>query len=438
MELGTPLTDAIPTGYANLNATAFPAAAANFYTYNEQDTTSFIELGVRYNWNGWKRVTNIVSVLPNGRGFRAKANAAMLSSGRTFSATGTPAVGNVDVTTTRTTVAPGGANGGGWNFLANPYACAIDFESASLVKPAGMNNAFWVWDGQFDRYRVFVGASGTDLGSIALNVTGGASANLIASGQGFWVKVTSGAGGTFGFREAAKSTSDASFYRTASTGFVKMALRAPNGRTDEAALRFNPRTTLGFDAFADATKLAGSGANLSLLPLQGVDLSVHTQPIPATEQRIPLKVAAKTVGSYTLTFTGLVDGLPAGLHVALLDRTQNRTLPIAEGTVYTTTLTQTDIAHPDARFVLILQPNSVTSTHPTENLNLTLSPNPANETVQIQGMALNAHVFVRDVTGKIIQTTQTSTLHVATWPKGIYTVTVTQDGQTQHQRLVVE
>ena len=448
--IGSPVTGKVPTDFIGLNARISPPANVNVYTYNETDTASVMNGGARYGGDGWKPLASLSLPIVSGVGYRFFANQPLMSGSQTYTISGALKQGNVDVPMTRTPTAPGGYEGGGWNLLGNPYASDIDFNSPSLVKPGTMNNAFWTYDGRLKHYQVYVGASGTSLGSVALNVTGNAAANVIASGQAFWVKLTSGGGATFGFRETAKAASNGTFFRTGAADDVpaclKINLSNAAGYSDEAGLRFNPQSTYGYDAHADAHKLVGSHVNLSLVPQPGTELSLSTQPAPVGPVHIPLKVAVDAAGAYTLRFTGCA-ALQFGLYLYLFDHVASRLEPVTEGYSYTANLTAADLADPLRRFELIVSPNHVTGLAASQPISLTLYPNPANGAARLSianAGAAAAIVQIADLAGRtVFTTTYTGDLADRLLPlsglaPGVYTVRLAVGTAVLREKLVVE
>ncbi|MFZ9612689.1 MAG: T9SS type A sorting domain-containing protein, partial [Crocinitomicaceae bacterium] len=63
------------------------------------------------------------------------------------------------------------------------------------------------------------------------------------------------------------------------------------------------------------------------------------------------------------------------------------------------------------------------------NTNLSISPNPANDVLHIQGSAENEVIRVIDVNGTIVLSTSETNVNIAHLPSGIYFVQV--QGQCQ-------
>lgn len=444
MEIGSPVTNANAAGFIGLDARTTPLSNVNVYTYTEQDTSSVVNGNSRYGGNGWKPLTSLSSTMPNGKGFRAFANGALVNGSRTYTVKGAVGQGNVDVALTRTPLSPGGFQGGGWNLIANPYPCDIDFTSAALVKPGNMNNAIWIWDAQAGQYRMYLAAGGTSLGSVALNVSAVGGANLIASGQAFWVRLTSGTTGTFGFREAAKTTTAASFYRSSTSvpDYLKVTLTDVGGHRDEAALRINPSCSIGFEPWADAGKLPGEGANISFVPVPGLYLSVHSQKEPTVEQKMPLRIDNATIGQHTLSFSGLDNGLPGTMKLYVRDRAEGTTTLVTDGLQYRVTLTSEDVLNPESRLELVLRP-SVLGVEPGVKASLCMSPNPAHDRLSLTVPGdKEGYLTLYDLTGKPVLRQQLTagrqTLTLAGLAAGAYTAELIQGKEVVREKLILE
>lgn len=444
MEIGSPVTNANAAGFIGLDARVTPLANANFYGYTEQDTSSVMSGTLRLGGNGWKPLASLSTTMPNGKGFRAFANSNLVNGNRTYAVTGAMGQGNVDVALTRTPTAPGGFQGGGWNLIANPYPCDIDFASAALVKPANMNNAMWIWNAQTGQYRMYLASGGATLGSVALNVTASPGANLIASGQAFWVRLTSGSTGTFGFREAAKTTSAASFYRAPgqSPDYLKVTLSDAAGHRDEAALRINPACMVDFEPWADAAKLPGEGPNISFVPVPGLHLSVHTQAEPEAEQKVALRIEGASAGAHTLNFSGLDNGVPESMRIYVRDQILGTSTPVTEGLQYRVALTDNDVANAEGRLVLVMRP-TVMGVDQSVRLSLCLSPNPARDQVLVTVPGGESGVLtLLDLTGKAVLQQRVmpgrQSVALAGLAAGTYTALLVCDKQTLREKLVLE
>gem|GEM_PF-4779912 len=66
---------------------------------------------------------------------------------------------------------------GGFNLVANPYPCPVNFGAVSFG--VGVNKAYFIWDGNAGNYAVYVAAAGS-AERVGINLPGGAEAN---SGQ---------------------------------------------------------------------------------------------------------------------------------------------------------------------------------------------------------------------------------------------------------------
>jgi hypothetical protein len=163
--------------------------------------------------------------------------------------------------------------------VGNPYASAIDFRSAGVLKGGNLQDVFYVWDPRlggsfaYGAYQTCI-RSGADYVVIpgGGTYTGGIN-NFIQSGQAFFVRAGAG-GGTIGFNENAKVSGSSLVTRPATTGSNNNFVRKLTNRL--YAVSGESRTLVDgvFNEFGmgmsnsvdnlDAVKLFNTGENLGI------------------------------------------------------------------------------------------------------------------------------------------------------------------------------
>ena len=174
----------------------------------------------------------------------------------TYSFTGSPnssiALGNLFNSTAATniTIQNGQANQG-WNLVANPFTCTIDFD---LLGRTGLDNSFYIYDPNK------TGGAGYESMSAA-----GIGETTIAPKQSFWVRAN-GSGlpslGTLSMKNHCNLAGSPKFFKQ-TKNFDRLVLRThPLGSDsieDYTVVSFVEHTSKSFDSKWDAYKLLNSG-----------------------------------------------------------------------------------------------------------------------------------------------------------------------------------
>ena len=200
--------------------------------------------------NGWEYSPPSVSV---GRGYRAYLNQPFFNSNPTFSNTGPIVTGNKSFSVS---YSPMGYGGGGWNLLANPYPCEVDFNS--LIR-SNIGGELHIWNHVYEAYGSY--SIGTGLSVFDVD-------RYIASGQGFFVKATATS-------PALQITEDAKPLSPVNASFIRIAAQDPpdagrfrlknsNGERDEVAIRWMAQAGPQFEPEYDANKFGNGPAGITL------------------------------------------------------------------------------------------------------------------------------------------------------------------------------
>ncbi|MFC0516576.1 LamG-like jellyroll fold domain-containing protein [Mucilaginibacter angelicae] len=372
--------------------------------------------------------------LPVGNGFlfffrgdRSVANiatetvASYVPTGTTFTTTGTLNAGNITVkhwynqssnlmysTTT-------GSKVSGYNLVGNPYASTINIEKFNrqpvLAKSSIYGGGFpdessatlssplkiWVYNPTTKQYSTYEQkktaiTSADTISNINPGISSdGFASNMIATGQGFYVKATA-TGQSLTFRESAKTNTQpntatlnailsapdrpvlASTSKFAS--FAAMPAQSVADDGVEPLLRFRLiKDTVNTDAIVivldkdisplyqkekDAEDFGGSGAlvSLSAFSADSIKTTIHRRPFPHKQQEvIPLFADATASGPYQLKLSDLTD-LPDIYEVWLRDSFTKDSLDLKNNRVYSFTIDKGNAASfGKDRFAVILRQN---------------------------------------------------------------------------------
>lgn len=357
--------------------------------------------------------------------------AGYVPTGTTFTTTGTLNTGNITVknwySQTTSLLYSSTSNTGsktvtGFNLVANPYASTINIEKfnrqASQATSSIYGNNFpnesgttlssplkiWVYNPTTKQYSTYEQKSTaiTSADTISTQNPGissdGYASNLIASGQGFFIRATAG-NQTLTFRESAKtnyqpsstitqailsapnrpvlaSTSKFAAFAAMPTQQIAQAATSTTNEEGESLLRFRLiKDTVNTDAIViglrtdinpvyngdkDAEDLGGNGAlvSLSAMSSDSVKATIYRSPYPhKVQQVIPLYADATASGAYQLNLSD-VSNLPALYEVWLKDSFTKDSVDIKANTLYNFNIDKGNAASFGTdRFRLILRQN---------------------------------------------------------------------------------
>ena len=208
--------------------------------------------------------------------------------------TGAPNTGAINIPLQYDGVFAG--NQAGWNLIANPYPCTIDWESIHGGGLGDLIDGYFVYNDGLSNYDYYDG--GDNAGLVA-------ATQFIPHTQGFWVRSTGLT--TLAITEADKNTTDQAFYKSSSTNLMRIGL-AGNVNTfgDAAVLIEGNNYTVDYDAEVDVQKFTtldpDNAPSLYTVTPDGHDVCFNK--IPSASVSIPLVAKAGTIaqGDYTLNF----------------------------------------------------------------------------------------------------------------------------------------
>ncbi|MGI4870229.1 MAG: glycine-rich protein [Janthinobacterium lividum] len=449
----TTLADLATSGYSpeisqatTYNGSATPGTTTPFPTLFAYDQSRLASVTNNYSAfdKGFVVPTTLTAAMSVGKGYVAQIGAAQL-----VDFVGTATSGDqTTLTFPRNAVGTAGDGAAGWQLVGNPYPAPLDY---SLVAPADRQN--------LDAAMYVVQSTGQYAGGYRTYVNGQSTTAtnnpLIASSQGFWVRVSAGqTSGSLTFRNAQRVTtytSQAAFQR--STPDPRPALRLAltgAGLADAWVAYAEAGATPAFDGQYDAGKLPNS-TGLNLSSVAGAEnLAIDGRAAFAAATVLPLAVGVPAAGTYTLTAEAL-SNLPAGLDAYLLDAQTGQTVRLSVGTSYPFSVSTTQAqALVLGRFSLVFRPSSALAAAPSLLAeSVSVYPNPAHGRFvvavpavagasQVQAELLNA-------LGQVVRRQSAplpaagALLPVATdgLAEGVYTLRLTAGSSTLAKRVVI-
>jgi len=256
---------------------------------------------------------------------------------------------------------------GGYNFLGNPYASAIDWDSANWGADKGsVSGAIWMWNPVARGYATYNNAVGTLGGS-----------RYIASGQSFFINAT--ATGTIKFKENIKAaaqqpptllmSTNRLVGRTLSDGlevenynYVRSLLRivmkpvASYGE-DEMVVVFDDNSSAEYNEQEDALHFDGEMVNISTF-VGSKQLAINFLPNVSRAAEIKMNVSSALTGDYTMRFN--LDDYHQGQTLILKDDLLGKNIPIVSNGIYNFSIDKNNSQTFGAnRFSIIVEPPSV-------------------------------------------------------------------------------
>ena len=375
--------------------------------------------------NGWEYPPGIPNAtLSLGRGYRTFLNQSFFSGTATFDNVGPIHQGDF---TFNVSFSPGGYGGGGWNLIANPYPCEIDWHALSKTLVGGQIH-FWN-NGLYGSY-----SEGAGIG-----VNGGS--RYIPSSQGFFVRATS-AGPALGATEDAKPSTpqNNSFLRIAAADpedVARFILKAENGDKDETAIRWMPQTTGDFDDLYDADKLPNENLAMYSLTNDGRKAAIQARPFVDNEE-IYLGYGVKTEGNYKLQIH-LGNEVVSGKTWYLKDNEYGTIYTLPQDYLMSFFVTG-GVIESNWRFS-ILGVNNPVSVLKNKNVQVVVAPNPAQSKITIHNAGSIISYSILNMEGKVIAQGKNNGLDrfqfsTETLPKGIYQIQLHSISERVTERFI--
>jgi len=185
----------------------------------------------------------------------------------------------------------------GFNLVGNPYPSALDWEAVTI--PGQLSGAIWLFDPT-------VG----DNGDYKYYISGGGGSNTttqyIPSGQGFFVKATSGAG-TLTLQNDDRTHGGQAYYKSGDDNQMLVLKATGNNITTQTAIRFIAEATSQVDRLFDVQKIISNSTDVPNVYTQcaGEKMAINTLPSVTGHETVPLFFEAGMDGTDTFTASEL-------------------------------------------------------------------------------------------------------------------------------------
>ncbi|MES2388319.1 MAG: T9SS type A sorting domain-containing protein [Bacteroidota bacterium] len=371
---------------------------------------------------GWIKPSGPTVPLAQGRGARIWFNNPFFPTGAVVSQSGTPIIGDFSLPVTYCPSNCAGSTAvNGWNVIANPYACDIDWNSSYWIK-TNMANAIYYWKHKVNGYASYVNGIGVN-----------GATNILKSGQGFMVKATA-ASPALVAREGIKYETDLSRIQ-ATPSLIRLKLSSAEF-TDETVIADMPGSHREYEPAFDASKFRNPAINIWTEPAPESKQAIASLPFEAGDT-IALKLKNTTAGPVTLTATDLTD-LYDRFSLYLRDEVTGEIMPISLNSNFSFNL----IDGQEYPLSILIEPAAATPVvKKVKGFKMIVYPNPSNGifTINLPGGKHVIQLF--DNVGQAVLSSETSaeTLKLnPQLPSGLYTIKATSAEGTYTSKIIVE
>ncbi len=400
-----------------------------FAPYNVEDG-AYQNFNIEANYSGFE------PIVP-GVGYRAATNVVGTRTGNTLIFTGSAEKGNVSITIT-----PGG-NGKSWNLIGNPYPSYLHFRDFFNANRSEFNSQ--------EPYQAIYGYKGTVTEKWEIwNLATTEPEDLIAPGQGFFVKANSSAGNVF-FTPAMRrvgSSDDFIEGRSQNSNKVLSKLNLSTASNSVSTrIYFIEGTTRGLDSGYDAAAYGATQVDFSLFTNllednSGLDIAVQSLPYNDFNNVIvPLGMKAKAGVELSISIDDL-STLPSNINVYLED-TQNNTLTLLNDGDFK--FTPTAAINGSGRFNVHYASKTLSVDDLIGNDNLRIYTTSTPKTLFIKGQLVSATMAnLYDIQGRLVSSknlnpnTTENSMDISTLGAGVYVVKVASENQTKTQKVLIK
>ncbi|TWJ01484.1 putative secreted protein (Por secretion system target) [Mucilaginibacter frigoritolerans] len=273
----------------------------------------------------------------------------------------------------------------GFNLIGNPYPCSVDWETYATSGATGIvvnttsgvpNVAptIWVFNPFTNQYNTYMKGDGGVGKGLNGTATGNTSANIIASGQGFFVMAVNHAS-TITFTESAKTSKQpSSSYllmgappTTNVSQYMRLVLQTDSVNNDDMLVFFKSTASTGYNPMEDAKYFPGMSAleSLASISSDSVKLAINRLPFPNQKAPLTIRLSANvaTSGQYTLKRYEL-QSVPQLYEVWLMDKYKKDSLDLRANTNYVFNVVLTDTASfGNNRFSIVIRQNPALGVH---------------------------------------------------------------------------
>ncbi|RZA02826.1 MAG: T9SS type A sorting domain-containing protein [Sphingobacteriaceae bacterium] len=246
----------------------------------------------------------------------------------------------------------------GFNLVGNPYASSIDWDNA-VSGGTNITNTIWIYNPTLKAYATYIAGTG----GIGTNFNG-VDANIIPSGQGFYVKSTStSAALTFteahkvGTQVPAASLLLATAPTPVAPSYLRLQIVKDNLNKDEALVFFKDNASTDFLVNEDAEYLRGNNqVVISTQATNNFALAINQLALPTQgkNQQIPVNVLVPSNGDYQIIVPE-IKNIPTLYDVWLMDAYKQDSLNLRTNTIYNFAANMADTTTFKNRFSVIIR-----------------------------------------------------------------------------------
>jgi hypothetical protein len=337
--------------------------------------------------NGWVQTSDSMKI---GKGFRVFLNQPFFNSQATFRNTGAPNIGNFSFQVAFT---PGGYGGGGWNLLANPYPCEIDWHDFSRTN-IGSQIHYWVGN-QYGSYN--------SVTQIGVNGAG----RYVPSSQAFFVKAVSASPvPALSVTEDSKpvTAQNPGFYRTAQNGtendVVRIKLISEGQEEDETAIRWMEEAQPFFESEYDNHKLENPGINFFSQSSDGIRSSIQGRNFPGGDS-VHFGYSVPQSGNFFLELK-MGSALLEGKKWKLRDNESGFSYPVSGNMLFPFYIEDGARENP-MRFTLTGSTETLGQPEILHKNNVLLYPNPGKDRFRLLGLSGEFTYLLEDAGGRLLK-----------------------------------
>jgi len=298
-----------------------------------------------------------------------------------------------------------------YSFVANPYACPIDWESVSANSGTqNITSSYWYLDPTFFNggYATYITYNAS---SHVISNLGSKLTRHIQPGMAFFIQNSNSSAPSLSIKESNKvtgSTKTAVFGTDAKPNLISAILyKNLNGdkvNVDGAVAVFNSNYTKVIGD-KDSKKLTNGGENL-FITQSNMDLSIAGLPEPAVNDEIELNLSQVVVGNSYQLQLDMSQFSTNGLDVFIKDKFLNSVVSASEGINFTPT---TNVVTYAGRFSIVFRTAIVTPVYVKGSV--AIYPNPvSNNKFNLQMCNLEKGTYTVSVINSLGQEVWNSTI----------------------------
>ena len=279
----------------------------------EYDETVPFDVGGADGLNNYKSVTEDTMIV--GKGYASAFTGTIIFAGK-------PNTGNISAQVSKTDYPSADDSQEGFNMVANPYPCAINFNKFIMANmydknsnPGGvLEGTIWIWDD--NKSNLARGTSSDFLTINTVGIVGGSPKNNkkwgshLGLAQGFFVKVSDTIAVSYGnhhihFADSMKVkgyNADSSFFRKSTDPIERVRINLVGEEAyDETLIGFVANATTGMDVLYDATKIDFKGGSRIFTMVNDKALAIQGLPL-AGAHKVSLGISIANTGTYVINF----------------------------------------------------------------------------------------------------------------------------------------